>query len=183
MPVPAGPLPPPTELPQAEIPAAQPDPQESPDPYAVPSPPEESPVPSPPQGLPDPLTPPEMEGGQFPFGWKPSVPQAMWDPDIDESRRPDGLTPENEAWLAHQRALRDAGNKKGGDSVPPTVQDSPQAVVAVSDEEVEITPRNLSPDLEAAACGSSGLGFGFIRYTLFILIGESSLIQNPFSVL
>ncbi len=164
MAVPAGPPPPQTEIPEAqpeELPAAPP--QELPSPPAeLPSPPQELPaspaeLPSPLQELPAPLTPPGMLGGEFPFGWKPSVPQAMWDPDLDESRRPDGLTPENEAWLAHQRALRDAGKKDGEDwSVPPTIHDSPQdAVVAVSDE--EIAPRNLSPDLEAASC-PSGLG-------------------------
>ena len=102
-------------------------------------------------------SPPPSPQFRFGDGQRPSCPQATWDPEVDNSQRMPGLTPENEAWLEYQKtqkSLNNAGGMTDEPSVPSTVVDSPPAKVdaepvCVSDDE-PMAPRDLSPDLDQA---------------------------------
>ena len=158
-PLPISPLSPASARPAGPSPLPSPCSSREPSPEHGPSPPPSpqyspSPPPSPQHG---PSRPPSPKFS-FADGQPPSCPQATWDPDLDESQRMPGLTPENEAWLAHQKALKDAActPAPGDTSVPSTAVDSPldpnNNMVCISDEdEPVLPPRDLSNALESAA--------------------------------
>ena len=118
------------------------------------------PIPPPtPQHSPSPPPSPKFS---FADGQRPSCPQATWDPELDNSQRMPGLTPENEAWLAHQKSLKSAACTSVSDdaSVPSTAVDSPldpkaasnDNMVCISDEdEPVLPPRDLANALDSAA--------------------------------
>ena len=89
------------------------------------------------------------------------VPQVMYDPDVEDSQLPLGLSPQALEW---QQARLQKGPAQGG-AVAETVEVS--EVVALSDDEPEPPlpqpepslpqPRNLSPDLDLVARGAHAL--------------------------
>ena len=92
---------------------------------------------------------------RFHDGQRPSCPQATWDPEVDNSQRVPGLTPENEAWLEYQKSMQISGGMTDEVSVPSTVVDTPPAKLdaepmCISDDE-PMDPRDLSLDLDEAA--------------------------------
>ena len=151
-PSPASPLPSPQHGPSPP-PNPQHDPSPPPSPQHGPSPPPT------PQHSPSPPPSPKFS---FADGQRPSCPQATWDPELDNSQRMPGLTPENEAWLAHQKSLKSAACTSVSDdaSVPSTAVDSPldpkaasnDNMVCISDEdEPVLPPRDLANALDSAA--------------------------------
>ena len=128
------------------------------------------PPPSPPPGLPEgaassPVpSPSSVNAEPASPKWdplRPSCPQVEWDPAIDESQRPRGLTPEADAYWAYHKAMQDANPGKDDKSIPSTVEDSPndKAMVCISDDESDLPRQDLSRAFEEAAekQGSSGL--------------------------
>lgn len=139
----------------------------------VPSTPPAGPVPPPadtlPEGAPSPVpspsTPPEA-GPAEPASpkWdplRPSCPQVTWDPAIDESQRPRGLTPEADAYWAYHNAMRDAKPSVDEKSVPSTVEDSPKdnAMVCISDDEDDLSRQDLSKAFDEVADKEGASGF------------------------
>ena len=128
------------------------EPHDSDDDGDQPNEPPASPAYAEPAGPPPPPSP--ATAFRFEEGQRPSCPHVEWDSQVDESQRPDGLTPEADAWNAFQKSLKDAmDDHKSCDSVPSTVPDRSEAendVVCISDAEDPI-PRDLYPVLDAVA--------------------------------